>query len=70
MRRFGDNVTTDQAFEEKPVDEKFEHARVFYGGCGFGAGPFDRAGKAESRIPFDIFSLFGLLRKKAKKEQE
>jgi hypothetical protein len=70
MRRYGDNVTPDEAFEEKSANEKFEYSRVFYGGCGFGAGPFDRARKTQSRVPFDIFSLLGSLRKKARKNQE
>ena len=69
MRRYGDNVTPDEALEDKPGEGIIDNGRVFYGGCAAGYGAFKRPSQEKARRPVPGFwALLGLRRKKTKPE--
>ena len=69
MRRYGDNVSADEAIEAGPVDRKFEYTRVFYGGCGFGAGPFVKPAQVQKPPRTGLLSFLKFGRRKPVEEK-
>ncbi len=68
MRRYGDNVSPDE--EEAPLETKFEASKVFFGGCGYGAGPFQKREMPPSKPRRTFWSLFKPRRKDPAEEVE
>ena len=68
MKRYGDNVSADDASEE---DEKNQEVRVMYGGCGVIHGSFpQRVNPSKKRSSLDLLSLLGIKRKKVEEQNE
>lgn len=68
MRRYGDNVSAEEASDES---EKNQENRVMYGGCGVSYGSFpQRVNHPKKRFSLDLLSLFWFKRKVAKEQKE
>jgi hypothetical protein len=69
MRRYGDNITPDDAPEEQPNNKRDQFATVFFGGCGARFGAFHpRMDVHKKRTRFNLLSFLGLKRKKAEED--
>ncbi len=75
MRRYGDNVTHEDLFEEQPGNGKGENTRLFLGGCAatFGSfpGPVNVPKVEQSpkkRLFVKLLSFLGVEQKKTGEE--
>jgi hypothetical protein len=69
MRRYGDNITPDDAPEEQPNNKRDQFATVFFGGCGARFGAFHpRVEVPKKRPPLHLLSFLRLKRKQAKED--
>ncbi len=69
MRRYGDNVTSEDKLAEKPGEGINDTGRVFYGGCAAGYGAFNQRRQQKVKRPaLDLWALLGIRRKKTKPE--
>lgn len=72
MRRYGDNVTNEDIFEDRPDDGENQQTRVFLGGCAATFGSFPGPVKVPkmSQKKDRLAGLLSFLGVKQKRSQE
>lgn len=75
MRRYGDNVTDEDIFDEQPGNGGKHYTRVFLGGCAATYGSFPgpantpKTSRSQKKhLLAGLLSLFGVKEKKAQAE--
>ena len=67
MKRYGDNVTPEDLLAERSEGRQPDRVTVMFGGCGYGAGTFNKPPVKKS-LHIDFKSLLRLIRKKSEEK--
>jgi hypothetical protein len=71
MKRYGDNLPSKDGPEDNLENEYSRNEKVMYGGCGVRFGTFSKPVQyTRKRKKFDLLSLLGLKRNKAKQASQ